>query len=335
MPIFSCKSFTVAGILLVSVGAVPQSFVWPRDGEEGLERELRVAGVRNVHEIEDTVAFVHSLAKVEGEALMELNGPLDYITAGIRSPKFKVLVAIGLPRGYAVMKCEDNLSTRDAMAQAGPILQIIPCVDHAEFCPRIRDLVGKSDFAMAVFVLAVARMGMGGDTIHKFSQHILIDTPPPSAREIQKVVDLVWMYGLMDMMILVEQARATLGLADRVKTPEEAMQLYVLLWNNLRNIAEPGRAARERRDRRRAEAGLPPMDGGEIHVAVDPLDVHPVVANGRNVEDFRMVAPPPNGSSTTTMMMRISTGQPRSPPTLVDLMIAMTTTTTTTSTTSL
>ena len=265
----------IVAVLVVSVAAVPLPFVWPRGGEEGLKGELRESGVNNRDEIEDTVEFIHSLEKAEGDALMALNGALGFMTAGIRSSKFKVLVSIGLPWGYAKLG-GDDLETDVVVEHGVRLLPIFPCVENPDNCDRLREVVRRSDFAMAVPFLIMSKLQAGFpiDGFHKLFQNLFVDTPPPLEEDITIVAALLSLYDHLDMMAIVEQTKLAIGL-QRVETLRQTNQLFVSVWNHLRNIADPGRAARQRRDRR------PP-------VVADPAPAPPMLGeNNRAIDDHR------------------------------------------------
>ena len=279
---------TVVGALFVSVAAVPLPFVWPRGGEEGLKGELRESGVNNRDEIEDTVDLIHSLTKAEGDELMALDEDRGFMTAGIRSSRFKVLMAMGLPWGYTKLGGED-LDTQIAVHDGLGLLRMGLCVANAANCGRARHVLGKSNFGMAIPFLAMKQFDVfPAELYHKFFQNLIVDSPPPSEKDIQRVASLLSLYDQLDMMAIIKQTRVAIGLppdaSEQPLTPKKTIQLFLAVWNQLSNIAEPGRAAHQRRDQREAEAVAamrPPVMADPVPA---PLQLGP---NNHIIDDHR------------------------------------------------
>ena len=261
-------SFSLHKLLLVAAAATTfvhfagahydGQYQFPVDGEHDLiEKVIAANRARDYKQRVDPlpiIAFMKTLTQAEGDAVMTLDASLgreSFITDGVDSLPFKVLLAVALPDGYARFGLPRHARFADVSSYAARLIPLHYCADRVEDCVALRSLLGRSDFAMAAFVLV--HFGPQSEywpreNVFGFLRNFFQSTKRAESFKIDQVKELLKYDNIPHMVSLVEELREFHNLFDR-KSPTQTTLLLGHMWNHLRNEAILGVDARARRDR--------------------------------------------------------------------------------------
>ena len=261
-----------AAVLVYSAGArFDGHYKFPEGMEQDLIERVQVLNTKRdyLYRIDPVriVEFMKTLTQAEGDAVTELDTSAGgiYVSRGVYSLEFKLLLAIALPDGYdrfglPVLATFDNVKF-----YASFLLPLYGCAYNVELCAPIRSRLGRSDFAMAVFLLV--HFGPRSDNYLRaepeaFLSHFF-NSKKTDSFEINKVEELLKYESIPHMVALVRELRDFHDLHNR-KSPAQTTLLLGHVWNHLRNEATLGVDGRARRDR---EAAAAAADVGHPHPA--------------------------------------------------------------------
>ena len=100
--------------------------------------------------VDDTLAYLESLSEEDGEALLRYDPHREWIGLGLPDDAFGQYVAIVIPSGYERFIL-DQIARGIKPTIFKEVLDIMPCGEHGD-CALINEMLGRTDYAMAVFV---------------------------------------------------------------------------------------------------------------------------------------------------------------------------------------
>ena len=185
--------------------------------------------------VEDTLTYLESLSEEDGEALLRYDPDRKWIGIGLPFSTFGQYVAIVLPSGYERFVLDQLARGINPTISKG-VLDIMPCARDGDDCDLINDMLGRTDYAMAVFFYYLLRQW---DVLHigEFVQKYLgMEIPPPE----DQVSNVIAILGgepaamFQDRMNLIQEIKLREGGGDRDhRIPPR--RLFTYLWNDLLN----------------------------------------------------------------------------------------------------
>ena len=101
-------------------------------------------------EINETLYYLRHLPRADAAALVRFNPGAHAIVGGIRNIGFRYYIATVVPNGFAAMALDPDTEMEMYYALMPSIFNVTECA-YGEACGRLRELIGRTDFAMAAF----------------------------------------------------------------------------------------------------------------------------------------------------------------------------------------